>query len=79
MKKLFIALFSVLFLLPGIAYSGDKDKYKNSDKAREKYMRKLEKKVEKQHKAFLKKQHKDEVKRGKQLKGKGNNYDNTVK
>lgn len=42
-------------------------------------MRKVEKKVEKEHKAFLKKQHKDEVKRAKQVNGKGNHYDNTVK
>jgi hypothetical protein len=68
-----------LFLLPGIVYSGGKDKYNNSDKAREKYMKKLERKIEKQHKAFLKKQHAAEVKKGKQINGKGNHYDNTVK
>lgn len=79
MKRLFITIFCFLLLFPGIMYSGGKDKYHQSDKAREKYMKKLEKKIAKQKAAFFKKQHKAEIKKGKHANGLGNHYDNMVK
>jgi hypothetical protein len=79
MKKLFVTTIFFLFLFPGVMYSGDKDKYHQSDKARERYMKKVERKIAKQKAAFFKKQHKAEIRRGKHANGLGNHYDNMVK
>jgi hypothetical protein len=64
MKKLIFTVFLLLSLF-SIAYSGDKDKYKQSDRAREKYMRKVERRNKKRQDAFYGKQYSKETRKGK--------------
>jgi len=64
-RKLFVSIFFFLFLFSGVVHSKGKDKYKQSDKARERYMKKVERKNKRQQDAFLRRQFKGEIRKGK--------------